>query len=93
MGEQANWQSRVISEDLAKPETAILLVSVEDTVYEGSIPSSPTKYAPVAQQEEHRTFNAGVPSSSLGGRTNLIQKLAHRESMLFLGCGVSRTEG
>ena len=47
MGEQANWQSRVISEDLAKPETAILLVSVEDTVYEGSIPSSPTKLSAV----------------------------------------------
>ena len=27
-------------------------------------------YAPVAQMEEHRTFNAGVPGSSPGRRTS-----------------------
>lgn len=34
---------------------------------------SPQGYhAPLAHQEEHRTFNAGVPSSSLGRRTKTI---------------------
>ena len=71
-------------------------------MYEGSIPFSPTnlfavakpqKYAPVAQQEEHVTFNHGVPSSSLGGRTNLIQKSMYKEKMLPKGCGALEAVG
>ena len=30
---------------------------------------SPSLYAPIAQQVEHRPFKAGVPGSSPGGRT------------------------